>query len=199
MFKEPSSLGSFSIFQLLALVYVERNYNDVLPPVCDSAIVPCFHGCAAFLQKHSPPWISSHLSPQIISPQSIAVLTLGLLSHPYTPAPNHCGFWWTHVPVQGLGPHHRLPFWLSLHSDCHRQVASLSDSLYCLHSVQINCPKFRGLSLASAPPLPNAGSVPLALLLLPHHFFGPQSFIWIYMFFPNHQGLLPVLSALWDL
>ena len=52
-------------------------------PACGWAVVPCLHGCPAFLQRHSP-WQSppSHpLRPETISPESTAVFALGLLSN----------------------------------------------------------------------------------------------------------------------
>ena len=40
------------------------------------------------------------MSPWAISLQSTADLTLGLLSNLYAPAPSHCAFYGTCVPVQ---------------------------------------------------------------------------------------------------
>ena len=52
--KGPPSLGFFSIGQLLALVCGVREATVMAPPpVCDSAVLPCLHGCPAFLQRHS--------------------------------------------------------------------------------------------------------------------------------------------------
>ena len=57
-------------------------------PACDSALIPCLHGCLAFLHWHfplqSPPSHLLSLSPT----QSTAGLALGLLSNPYAPAPS---------------------------------------------------------------------------------------------------------------
>ena len=49
----------------------------VPPPACDSAVLPCFHGCLAFFHRHFPP--QSPPSPSLregrgVSPQSAAVL-----------------------------------------------------------------------------------------------------------------------------
>jgi len=52
--KGPPSPGLFSIGQLLALVCGVREAAVTAPsPACDSAVLPCFHGCSAFLQRHS--------------------------------------------------------------------------------------------------------------------------------------------------
>ena len=36
-------------------VWGERGYGDGLTPTHDSAVLPCFHGCLAFLHRHFPP------------------------------------------------------------------------------------------------------------------------------------------------
>ena len=33
----------------------ERGHGDAPPPIGDSAVSPCFHGCLAFLHRHFPP------------------------------------------------------------------------------------------------------------------------------------------------
>ena len=72
--KEPPLLGSFSIGQLPVLSCGEREPTMMAPPpVCDSAAVPCLHGCLAFLKRHSPLWIFSLPPPLAISPQSATV------------------------------------------------------------------------------------------------------------------------------
>ena len=51
----------------------ERQKLRPQPPECDSAVVPCLHGCLAFLKRHSPLWIFSLPPPLAISPQSATV------------------------------------------------------------------------------------------------------------------------------
>ena len=62
-----------------------------------------------------------------------------------------------------VGPWPRLSGWLSLHSDCHRSAALLSNSLKCFPSVPADCPGCRGPIPASlpttAPPNPHAHQV----------------------------------------
>ena len=52
-----------------------------------------------FLHKHSWLWISFLLSPQAVSSQPIAVISVDLLSNPHVPAPSPHVHWRTHVPV----------------------------------------------------------------------------------------------------
>ena len=83
-FKGPPSLGSFSIGHLLMLaVGREREYNDGFPSGTWFSII----ALPGFPPKAFPTAISS-----LISPQSIADFSLGLLSNPYTPAPSCCAF-----------------------------------------------------------------------------------------------------------
>ena len=47
---------SISTVQLLMLVCGEREAMVMAPPpMHDSAVLPCFHGCMAFLHRHFPP------------------------------------------------------------------------------------------------------------------------------------------------
>ena len=71
------------------------------PPACDSAVAPCFHGSPVSLHRHSLLHISSLSSPQSVSPQPTAVLSLGLFSNPHTPAPSPLAHLWTHIAVWG--------------------------------------------------------------------------------------------------
>ena len=71
------------------------------PPTCDSAVSPCFHGCQAFLHRHFPP--RSPPSPLLnLSLHSTVPLALGLLHNLETPAPSHCAFQGTCIPVQDM-------------------------------------------------------------------------------------------------
>ena len=48
--------ASLSIIQLRMLVCGKREAMVIaLPPMHDSAVLPCFHGCLAFLHRHFPP------------------------------------------------------------------------------------------------------------------------------------------------
>ena len=85
--QSPALRGLFCIVHRLALACGEREATIVAPPpACDSAVAPCFHGSPVFLHRHSLLWLSSLPSPQSVSPQPTAVLTLGLFSSPHAPA-----------------------------------------------------------------------------------------------------------------
>ena len=65
-------MASLSIVQLPVLVCGEREATVMAPPPTrDSAVLPCFHGCLAFLHWHFPP--QSHpsrpLNPSLCSQQ----------------------------------------------------------------------------------------------------------------------------------
>ena len=80
----------------------------------------------------------SFASPQAVSLQSVANLTLGLLSNPYILVV---------LPSRGLASLSRvcrapqgLFIWFSFHSNCQRSAAALSNSLKCFSSVPNNWP-----------------------------------------------------------
>ena len=85
------------------------------------------------------PTITSFLtSPQSIFLQSTAAFALGLPHSPQTPAPNHCAFQGTCVPVQGM---------YGCSKDCLvlilfrlLQISCFTLSLQCFSSDPDNCP-----------------------------------------------------------
>ena len=99
--KEPPLLGSFSIGQLQVLTCGEREPTMMgPPPLCDSAVVPCLHGCPAFFKRHSPLWIFSLPPPLAISVHpGIALQCLCSNSQPphdsvdLHPCPGYVGLW----------------------------------------------------------------------------------------------------------
>ena len=93
---------------------------------------------AVRLSSTFPTTISSFTSPQSVSPQSTAALTLGLLHNPYTSAPSYCTFQGTCVPVRGMygcSKDHLIlvPFRLP-------QISGFTLSLKCFSSDSDNCP-----------------------------------------------------------
>ena len=108
------------------------------PSMHDSAVLPCFHGCLAFLHQHFPPWSPpSHpfnlslRSQQQPSPWDCFTI-------PKLPAPNRCPFQETSVPVQGMYGCGKdclilIPFRLS-------QISCFSLCLECFSSDSDNCP-----------------------------------------------------------
>ena len=150
----------------------ERGYSDgstLFTWLSSIALPPRLHN---FPPKAFPSVISSFTSTQAVSPHSTADLTLGLLSNPYAPAPSCHTFQATYFPVQGRVVQ-RLSVWFSFHSDCHRSVATLSNSLK-FSSVPDYCPNVGTWPLLqfSHPPV---GSVLLSLLFFPP-FLHPTKF-----------------------
>ena len=139
---------------MVTSVWGERGDHDGSTPCDDST--PCLHSCPALLQRHSSPRTSSLPSPLVIFPQSTAVLALGLLSNPYSPAPSHCAFQGTRI-LSRVGRAAAKIVWFSFLSDCHRLVSSLPNCFKCLPHPS-GWPWTRGsLPCASAPSPPGAG------------------------------------------
>ena len=86
----------------------EREAMVMAPPsMCDSAVLPCFHGCLVFLHRHfppqSPPSHPLHLSlGSQQQPLPWSTVHQGFLHNPWTPAPSLCAFQGTCIPVWGM-------------------------------------------------------------------------------------------------
>ena len=135
------------------------------PPMHDSAVSPCFHGCLAFLHRHFPPQSPPSHPLGSISPQSTAPLALGLLHNPQTPAPSRCTFQGTCVPVQGMYGCGKdclilIPFRLP-------QISCFILSLKCFSSDSDSCPDVGIRPLLWFPHLLRAGPVLLTFLFFP--------------------------------
>ena len=87
--------------QRQGLLYGERGHNGCPFCMCHSTMVPCFHGSLCFLQKHSQLHRSSLQSPQTVSMQPTAVLSLNLLSKFHASASIPHQHRW--IPVSGWG------------------------------------------------------------------------------------------------
>jgi len=147
--------GIFLFWSALGTDIWERSYRDGSIPctwfsnIALSAWLPSF-----------PPAISSLTSPWTVSLQSIADLSLGLLSNLYVPAPSHHTFQGTYVPVWGIWAVGRI-----VCVGCH-SIQTVPDEL--LHSPRAQmlplCPKqlpWSGdLTPISAPSLPGCRSSP---------------------------------------
>ena len=162
------------------------------PSTCDSAVSPCFYGCLAFLHRHFPPQSPPSHPLGSISPQSTAPLALGLLHNPQTPAPSHCNFHGTCVPVQGLYDCSKdclilILFWLP-------QISCFTLSLKCFSSDIDSCPQSGDQTPASVPPPTKGRSSPTNSPVFPASSFILPSFAWFYIFFSTGQVLLSALS-----
>ena len=111
-------------------------------------------------------WLSStnsyFTSPQFVSLQSTAALALVLLHNSYSPAPSHCTFQGTSVPVQGMYGCGKdclilIPFRLPL-------ISCFTLSLKCFSSDSDNCPDVGIGPLLQFPRPPRV--VPVLLILL---------------------------------
>ena len=165
--KGPLLLGSFfTAHLLLPACSGERGYGDGSSPcpwLSSSTLLPHPLSSKGIPHNAFPP---SHLLRPSPHSQKQSWLPPGIALPSLPPAPSHCAHWWTCIPVlRYVGPWHGWSVWFSLHSECHRAAASLSDSQKCFPSVPTDCPGCRGISPASASQPSAAGLVPLSLLL----------------------------------
>ena len=164
------------------------------PPMHDSAVSPCSHGYLAFLHRHFPPQSppSHPLDVSLCSQQ---------LHNPSTPAPSHCAFQGTCVPVQGMYGCGKdslilIPFRLP-------QISYFTLRRKCFSSDSDNCPNVGIRPLVRFPHLPRAGPVLLTLLFFPivPLFYrvlcdSIYSFPLVRYFYPLSAGVLHVLLCL---
>ena len=133
-----------------------------LPTMPDSAVLPCFHGCWAFLHRHFPPQSppSHPLNPSLHSQQQPSPWDCSTTPKFQLPA-----FQGTCIPVQGVygcGKDHLIliPFRLP-------QISCFTRSLKCFSSYSDSCSAVGiGLLLQFPHPL-RAGPVLLTLLFFP--------------------------------
>ena len=157
--------GPDSIVQLQKLACGGREAMMMTPsPTCDSAVLPCFCGCLAFLHIHFPPQYPPSC-PFSLSLRSTAALALGFLHNPQTPAPSCCAFQGTCVLVWGMYGSSKdclilIPFRLS-------QISCYTLSLQCFSSDPDNCSNVGIGPLLQFPHLPRAGLVLPTLLFFP--------------------------------
>ena len=137
-------------------------------PMRDSAILPCFHGCLAFLHRHFPSrWPPSHpLNSSCCSQQQRSPWDCSL-----TPAPSCCAFQRICVPVGGMYGCGKdclilIPFRLP-------QISCFTLSLKCFSFDSDNCPTVGIGTLLQFPHPLRAGPV---LLTLPFFPLGPWSY-----------------------
>ena len=121
----------------------------VLPPMCDSAVSLCFHGCPAFLHQHIPtPSPPSHpLSPSLCNKQQTALWdcsTIPKLQVP-TAVPSRGP-----VSLSGVCVATARTVWFSFYLGCHISAVSLSD-LNVSPLTQTIAPVW-GRTAASVPP-----------------------------------------------
>ena len=162
-----------------------------LPSTCDSAVLPCFHGCLTFLHRHFPPQSSlSHLlNPSLHSQQQPSLWDCFTIPKLHIPAA--ILFQGTYISVRGMhgcGKNCLILFPFRL-----PQVSCFTLSLKCLSSDSDSCPFVGTGPLLQFPHLLRAGPV-LNTPVFPPSSFILLSFAWLYIFFSAGQVLLSALS-----
>ena len=131
-----------------------------LLPTCDSAALPCFHGCLAFFHQHFL------TSPQSISPQSTGALALGFCSTmPKLQFPKLQLIQGTSIPV--LYMYVCVKVCLILIPLRLPQISCFILSLKCFSSDSDNCPTVVIKRLLQFPYPMRAGPILLTLLFFP--------------------------------
>ena len=166
----------------------ERGYGDGCTPYAwlrSIALLPWLPG---FPPQAFPITVSSLTSPQSISLQSTAALTLGSLHAPQTAAPSCRAFQRTIVPICGMYGCARtlilIPFRLP-------QISCFTLSLKCFSSDSDNCPN---VGIGPCFSLVEGRSSPMNTPLFPPSSFILPSFAWFFIFFSSDQVLLFALS-----
>ena len=111
--------------QLPMLAFGEGEAMVMAPPPCDSAVLPCFHGCQTFLHRHFPPQSppSHPLCPSLYSQQQFSPWDCStvLKLQPPTVVPSRGP-----VTLSGVCMAVTRTVWFSFHLICHRSAVSLS-------------------------------------------------------------------------
>ena len=144
--------ASLSIVQLLMQACAEREAVVMAPPPTrDSAILPCFHGCLAFLQRYFPPQSppSCPLGPSLCSQQQPSpwdCSTIPMLQLPATvPSRGPVSLSRVHMAPVRIICVIFIPFRLS-------HISCFTLSFKCFSSVPKNCPDGRDQTPAPFPP-----------------------------------------------
>ena len=95
------------------------------PPTRDSAVLPCFHGCPAFLHRHFPPQAppSHHLDPSLCSQQQPSPWDCSTVPKLHLPAG---AFSRGPASLSEICMAASRTVWFSFHLGCHRLAVSPS-------------------------------------------------------------------------
>ena len=118
--------ASLSVVQLLMLVCWGRKAMVMAPPpMCDSAVSPCFHGCLASLHRHFPPQSppSHPLDSSLHSQQLPFPWDCSTIPKIQLPATALCT---GPAPLSGVWMAVARTVWFSFVLGCHRSAVSLS-------------------------------------------------------------------------
>ena len=188
-FDGPASL----LFSCPMLACGDREAVVMTPsPTCDSAVLPCFCGCLAFLHRHFPPQSpSSHpLDPSVCSQQQ--------------PSPWDCSTI-SKLQLPAAAPSRRSAFLrgtygcskdclIRIHLGGHRSAVSLS-ALNVSPLTQTIVLMWGSDPGFSSPPVEGRSSPTNTPVFLPSSLVLP-SFAWFYIFFSASQVLLFTAGAL---
>ena len=136
-----------------------------LPPVCDSAALPCLLVCLSFLQKHFPlrSLPSGPLGPSVLSQQQTSpweCSTIPMLQFPATvPSRGPVSLSGVRMAVTRIVCVILIPFRLS-------QISCFTLSLKCFFSILNNCPAV-GIGPLLQFPYPLGAGPVLTLLFFP--------------------------------
>ena len=155
-------------------------------PTCDSAVLPCFHGCPAFLHRHFPPQSPpSHLLSSSLHSQQQPLQSLNSSSQPL------------HLPRDQHSCPGSVWLWQEL-SDSHSILAATNQLFHSQPSVFFlwlrRLPWCGDRTPASVPPPTEGRSSPTNTPVFPPSSFVLASFACFYVFFPTAQVHLSALS-----
>ena len=160
------------------------------PPMCDSAVLPCFHDFLAFLHQHFPPRSPTSHPLNLFLCSQHQPLPWGCSIIPKLQLPTTAPFrgpeFLFGVCIAAASTLILIPFMLS-------QISCFTLSLKCFSSDSDNCPDAGIRPLLQFPHPQRAGPVLLTLPFPPSSFVLP-SFARFYIFFSTGQVLLSTLS-----
>ena len=161
---------------VLASVWGEREAMVMAPPpMCDSAISPCFHGCLAFLYRHFPPQslLSHPLDPSLHSQQQLLPWDCSTIPKLQLPP-----------AVLTRGPASLSGICMVLRKDCLilipfrlPQISCFTLSLKCFSSDPDSCPNVGSGPLLQFPHSTKGRSSLTNTPVFPPSFFILQSFV----------------------
>ena len=149
------------------------------PPTCDSVILPCFHGCLAFLHRHTQPQspLSHPFSPSLPSKQQPSAWNCPRIPKLQLPATVRFR---GHISLSGVCTAAATTLWFSFYLGFHRSVVSLS-ALNVYSMIQIIDPMWDWTPASLPSPTQGRSSptnTPVFFFFFPQ-FFHPTEFCMV--------------------